>query len=125
MKNICLNLDRARLGIEKMGVWLGILMLWTLGNASADTMAYYRFEGSTSGGAYAPWVADSSGNGYTLDGSYGTISQVPSVLNPVPGNALTNLSAAGFQGSNLYTEPVTGVLSQMSSFTVEAFVNWQ
>src|SRR5258708_37227012 len=121
MKNVCLNLDRARLGIGKMGVWLGILLLSSLGNISAATMAYYRFEGSTSGGGYAPWVADSSGNGYALDGSYGTISQVASVLNPVPGNALPNLSSASFQGGNFYTEPVSGVLSQMSSFTIEAF----
>jgi hypothetical protein len=128
MKNVC-NKNAMRLGtwwgnFVGLGAWLGILCL-IMGHVSAATMAYYRFEGSTAGGSSAPWVSDSSGNGYTLIGSNGAISQVSSVLNPVPVNSLSNLSAASFSGSNFYTNPVSGVLSQMSSFTVEAFVNWQ
>src|SRR5258707_1231578 len=108
MKNVC-DKNGIRLGtwwghFVGLGAWLGILCL-IMGHVSAATMAYYRFEGSTSGGSSAPWVSDSSGNGYTLVGSFGTISQVSSVLNPIPVNSLSNLSAASLYASNFCTKP--------------------
>ncbi len=93
--------------------------------SSASTVAYYRFEGSTSGGTSAPWLADSSGNGYNLVSTTGTPTQISSVLNPVPGNNLTNISAASLNANRFYTNPITsGPITSMSSITLEAFIRW-